>query len=163
MNSPSSQPLNDRIPSLIAYLITCLQDFHSILAQESELLKSGFPERITEIIEKKHTHSERLLTSTQTLQSTLLAENSSIESLLSQEAILAYPPELKAQINTFIELSEKCQDLNLANGMSIRMLTTINQHALDIASGKSTSGVKLYGSSGTTERSNNPQNTLGKA
>ncbi|NPA72380.1 MAG: flagellar protein FlgN [Gammaproteobacteria bacterium] len=160
MNQPSANPLNDRIPSLIAHLIVCLQDFLSILEQESNMLKSGQPERITEILEQKQIHSDAISAATKTLQSTLSTENSSIEALLSKETNY---PELNSQIESFITLSEKCQDLNLANGMTIKMLSTINQHALDIISGKPTSNVKLYGSSGTTENSNNPQNTLGKA
>jgi len=163
MNKISTVKNIEQLTSQIAQLVRLLESFHETLLAESLALKSNNTDQITEVLPVKQQRSNDLTALTQKIDSELLSEQLSLSKLFSEELSTGLPDTLQKNIHQAIKLSELCHDLNQSNGISIQILGNINQHTIDLISGKGQSDVKLYGSSGEAQPSKSSKKTLGKA
>lgn len=152
----------EQLTSLIAQLIQLLNQFYKTLQLESAALKANSAEETSNLLPTKQQQSTDIAEVTQSLESALQEHNLTLSELFSSDRASKLPPEMQNDIQEIADLSTKCHDLNQANGMSIQILSNINQHVIDLLSGKPKPDVKLYGSSGETEHSK-AKNSLGKA
>lgn len=161
--SPNTDELNlERFSSQIAELMHLLNQFSEILDQESDIIKKNQADQLVKITQSKQSLAEELNSSTIELDKTLASKDLNLISLVSSPSFTLLSEQQQAETNQLIALIQQCQDKNLANGMSIQMLSNINKHTLDLISGKHQQDVKLYGSSGEKTTAGS-QNTLGKA
>lgn len=167
-NTPNPQPLT----SLVADLTRLLEGFLVALQNESAALKKNDSTQLTAVLVSKQTLSEEIELLTPKLESGLKAHNLSLKTLAELQAdatpsksskLAKLPEALQHDLQALAIISEQCQDLNQANGMAIQMLNNINQHALNLISGKSDPKVQLYGASGATTATSNTKTSLGKA
>ncbi|VAW46766.1 hypothetical protein MNBD_GAMMA03-1642 [hydrothermal vent metagenome] len=161
-NSNSIQQI-EQFTSQIVQFLTLLETFYQTLSSETQALKTNNTEKISEIIPVKHQLSEQLSQKTQAIESLLQAETLTLATVFTPEFSSQLSSSLRAHIQKVIELSTQCQNLNQSNGISIQILSNINQHAINLVSGKETSNVKLYSASGETHRSTNTNPPIGKA
>ena len=160
--SQNTDELNlERFSSQIAVLMHLLKQFSEILDQESDIIKKNQADQLIKITQSKQNLAEQLNSSTIELDKTL-GQNLNLISLVSSPSFTLLSEQQQAETKQLIALIQQCQDKNLANGMSIQMLSNINKHTLDLISGKHQQDVKLYGSSGEKTTAGS-QNTLGKA
>lgn len=145
-----------------AELNRLLNTFSEKLDQEANAIKQNLPEDISAASNAKNELVNQLNTLSEKIDSALSQHDLNLNTLIESELFTTLPTALQEQIIQALELIEKCHDKNLANGMSIQMLSNINKHALDLIAGKPTEDVKLYGSSGEKTRSSG-QSSLGKA
>jgi flagella synthesis protein FlgN len=145
-----------------------LREFLQILKSEAEQLKHGNAESLIEVIEPKEKLGEQIQSRFEKI-STLFAgstpdnANSDFFELAKQQAFSTISTQLQENVNEIIQLAEHCHDQNIANGMSIRILSNINKTSLQILSGQTADNVNLYSASGD-RTSNKPHSTpLGKA
>jgi len=136
--------------------------FSEILDQESEIIKKNQADQLSEITFSKQEISEQLNLHTVKLDKILSAHNLNLASLIDSKEFSAFPEPIQIKIQDLMVLIQQCHDTNLANGMSIQMLSNINRHALDLISGKPQKKVNLYGSTGE-KTSSESQSSLGKA
>ncbi|MEA1988261.1 MAG: flagellar protein FlgN [Pseudomonadota bacterium] len=148
--------------SQIVGLMHLLKQFSDILDQESDIIKKNQADQLVQITQSKQDLAEQINSLTNELDQTLANQNLNLISLVNSRSFTLLSEEQQSEVKQTILLVQQCHDKNLANGMSIQMLSNINKHTLDLISGKQQQDVKLYGSSGerTTVGS---QSTLGKA
>ncbi|MDX1353485.1 MAG: flagellar protein FlgN [Thiomicrorhabdus sp.] len=162
MSNQTSELTINQLTSQIDELVHLLQAFSDILDSEAEHIKKNQPEQLTDTTAIKSDMANQLSAATIALEASLKPLNLNISTLIQSDAFKTFPPSTQAKVTELISMIEACHDKNLANGMSIQILSNINQHALDLLSGKP-QDVKLYGSSGEKTRAANKQSNLGKA
>jgi len=161
--SQNTDELNlKQFSSQIEGLIHLLKQFSDILDQESDTIKKSQADQLIQITQSKKDLAEQLNLLTNELDQTLANQNLNLISLVNSPSFTLFSEEQQAEIKHSILLVQQCHDKNLANGMSIQMLSNINKHTLDLISGKQQQDVKLYGSSGE-KTTTGSQSTLGKA
>lgn len=139
-----------------------LNQFLDALSLETEAIKKNLTQQLLDASSLKSDLANQIEEKTQTLNTILEKSNVTINYLSDSSIFSTLPIEIQNNSLALIELIQKCQDKNLANGMSIQMLSNINQHALDLISGKKKDDTNLYSSSGEKTRSGH-QSSLGKA
>lgn len=143
-------------------LLRLLKDFSELLDLEAESIKKNLADQILFTTANKQELADKLNSETIELNSNLEKNNLNLTTLIQSPIFKTLPKELQQKTQSLLSLIQECHDKNLANGMTIQMLSNINQHALDLVSGKHKQDVKLYGSSGEKTQSGN-QSSLGKA
>jgi len=162
--SLTSQSLNiEQLTSQTAQLVGLLETFLDTLQSESSALKSNNPDDINQILPIKEKLSEEVGQVTVQIEKSLSPHDLSLSELLSIERPFKLAPASEKNIQTIIELSQKCNDLNTANGIAIQILNNINQQTIQIISGQEQSNVKLYDAKGESSASGKNKQTLGKA
>jgi len=139
-----------------------LNQFLNTLDLETEAIKKNLTQQLIDASSHKSDLANQIEEKNQTLNSMLEKSNVTLDSLPDSSIFNTLPTEIQNNTLALIKLIQKCHDKNLANGMSIQMLSNINQHALDLMSGKQKDDAKLYSSSGEKTRSGY-QSSLGKA
>ena len=154
----------EQLPSQIAQFLSLLEHFYNTLLSESQALKSNDSEQISNILPEKNQLSEEISQLTQTLESQLTRQQLTLASLFDSTLSSNLPQPLQQNIERIVTLSNQCHDLNQSNGISIQILKNLNQHTLNLISGKEPSNVKLYSAKGEAKSSGStPQKPLGKA
>lgn len=148
-----------QLTSLVAQLTQLFEHFYTALQTESDALKKNNSEQLLLTSASKQEQSEEIAALTAELESTLQVSKLTLANLF--ELNVASPLQQAAQ--KLVTLSDQCQDLNQANGMTIQILSNMNKHTLNLISGKPQPNVRLYGSSGVTTASSNSKKSLGKA
>lgn len=163
---PDANQANQYALKVIELLSPAVDDFFICLEKESSAIANGPVETLEEMTEGKQRSALNLEKATQAAQQFLQNSDHTLEQLLSSEPSRDELPLAKTTSEALRALTDKirqCYDLNQANGISIQALRNINQHTLDLITGKEKE-VKLYGSSGTTPSSSKgPGSHLGKA
>ena len=152
-----------QLTSLVADLTRQLEHFFNALKTESEALKKNDSEKLILTSKTKQAQSEEIATLTKQLESFLKANNLTLANLFELNVSTTPPKALQQAIQKLVAISDQCQDLNQANGMTIKMLSNINKYTLNLISGKPQANVQLYGSSGVTTPSSNTKKSLGEA
>lgn len=152
-----------QLTSLVAALTHLFESFYTSLQTESEALKKNDSEQLILTSTMKQQQSEEIARLTAELESNLKANKLTLANLFEMNVSTTLPKALQQAIQKLVAISDQCQDLNQANGMTIQILSNINKHALNLISGKTQPNVRLYGSSGTTTAPSNTKKTLGKA
>lgn len=150
------------LTSQVEELISLLDAFKTVLSQEEKAIKSADAEKLTKISQDKQTIAVSLNDTGLAIEESLAGEATNLVDFSVTERFSELAKPLQDIIKKAINLTIDCHDKNLANGMSIKILSNINQHAIDLVSGKPQQEVKLYGSSGEKTQSGQ-QTTLGKA
>ncbi|WP_178861231.1 flagellar export chaperone FlgN [Thiomicrorhabdus cannonii] len=145
-----------------------LQKFLQLLESEAEQLKHGNAESLIDVIEPKAKLGEQIQSCFEKISSFFADStpdnaNAQFFALAKQQAFSAVSTELQDKVNKVIQLTERCHDQNIANGMSIRILSNINKTSLQILSGQSAESVNLYSASGDRTSNKPHSTTLGKA
>ncbi|BCN92957.1 hypothetical protein THMIRHAM_07420 [Thiomicrorhabdus immobilis] len=143
-------------------LLRLLKKFSEQLDLESESIRKNLADQILKTTANKQELADKLNSETSALNFNLEKSGLNLNTLVESQLFKTLPKDLQQQTQALISLVQECHDKNLANGMSIQMLSNINQHALDLISGKHKQDIKLYGSSGEKTQSGN-QSSLGKA
>ncbi len=154
----------EQLPSHIVQFLSLLERFYNTLLSESKALKINDSEQLSSVLPSKNQLSEDISQLTQTIESLLRTQNLSLAHLfdLSPSSKLSQP--LQQNIERIVTLSNQCHDLNQSNGISIQILKNLNQHTLNLISGKEPSNVKLYSAKGEASSSDSThQKPLGKA
>ncbi len=152
-----------QLTSLVAELTHLFEIFYISLQTESEALKKNDSEQLFLNSTTKQEQSEEIARLTAELESNLKANKLTLAKLFELNASTTLPKALQQAAQNLVAISNQCQDLNQANGMTIQILSNINKHALNLISGKTQPNVRLYGSSGITNASSNTKKSLGKA
>lgn len=162
MTNKTSELHSKQFTSHIEELLHLLEKFSNILDSESDCIKKNQPEKLLEVAAIKSDIANQLNISTKSIEIILKPLNLNITTLSQSNEFKALDQSVQSNLKTLVPKIAACQDKNLANGMSIQILSNINQHTLDLISGKQ-QDVKLYGSSGEKTRTGNKQSNLGKA
>jgi len=152
----------EQFSSHSAELDRLLTDFSDLLDKETDAIKKNLPEELIKTINQKEELANLLTAANQNIDDFLGAKSLNLSSLTETDLFSTLPKTLQQQTLSLLQKIQVCHDKNLANGMSIQMLSNINQFALDMISGKPKQDVNLYGSSGEKTRSSG-LSTLGKA
>jgi flagella synthesis protein FlgN len=164
--SESSQPLPDldltQLSSHLDALNGLLDAFESVLEQEAALLKDHASEALHPILERKAQLAEQLDRQFQQLETLLPPASGHFADLVRNQAFARQAPKLQHQAETFLSRSQRCNDLNIANGISIQILNNINQVSIELMAGQTDNAPDLYGRSGQS-KSSKSSSTLGKA
>lgn len=152
-----------QLTSLVAKLTQLFESFYTALQTESKALKKNNSEQLLLTSASKQEKSADIATLTTELESTLKASKLSLADLFELDVASTLPKTLQQAAQKLVTISNQCQDLNQANGMTIQILSNINKHTLNLISGKTQPNVQLYGSSGVTTASSNSKKSLGKA
>ena len=152
-----------QLTSLVAELTQLLESFYTSLQNESEALKKNDSEKLLQTATLKQAQSEKIASLTAQLELNLKASKLTLANLFELKTSETLPKALQQAAQKLVAVSDQCQDLNQANGMSIQLLSNINKNALNLISGKAQPNVQLYGSSGVTTASSNTKTSLGKA
>jgi len=148
--------------SLIEELLPLLDQFSTTLDTESECVKQNLPEQLVETANIKSHLANQLAVITTQIETILNPFGLNLNSLQTSPEFKTLNTVTQNQITEIIGKLENCHDKNLANGMSIKMISNINKHVLDLISGKNQT-VKLYGSKGEKTSTSGSHSTLGKA
>ena len=152
--------LSSQIEELNAFLV----EFQGQLHTEAELLKSNNTPALSESTETKINLTEKIDSQVKQINRTLSQNNVQADffELANQKAFQQCPNALQSKVEKTLSLTQICHDLNMANGMSIQILSNINQVSLQILTGQNQTDANLYGSSGVTTQSKS-KSSLGKA
>lgn len=150
------------LTSQVEELITSLDSFMAILTQEEAAIKAADADQLTKVSHTKQELASNLNKTGLAIEDCLAGNTTNLVDFSVTDSFSELGKPLQAKIKQAINLTVECHDKNLSNGMSIKILSNINQHAIDLVSGKPQHEVKLYGSSGEKTQSGN-QTSLGKA
>ncbi|WP_321324353.1 flagella synthesis protein FlgN [Thiomicrorhabdus sp.] len=153
---------SNQFPSQIEELVRLLNQFSDVLDTESNCIKKNLPEKLIENAQNKNALADQLSNATNRIEKQLEPLNLTLTTLIDHNSFQMLSANTQANIRDLMVKIKDCHDKNLANGMSIQMLSNINKHALDLISGKP-QDLKLYGSSGEKTNSSSSQGSLGKA
>lgn len=137
-----------------------LLSFLSLLQSEADAIKQQNLSQLESISEQKNQLSLKIDT-----QSSMIAQNLSkiaLADFFKHPDAFSENPTLITTVNKTFELTTKCHDLNLANGMSIQILSNFNQQMLRLFKGNQAQA-QVYGASGNKEQPSLSKTTLGKA
>lgn len=163
MTETSNTQFNSKqFTSQTATLTRLLNDFSNLLDQEAQAIKKNDSEALIQASTAKQNLSIELDQATAELNLSLTPLSLNLADFTHHEKFSKLPVDVQNNVKSLISQIETCHDKNLANGMSIQILSNINQHALDLMSGKQGQDVKLYGSSGEKTHSGD-QKSFGKA
>ena len=162
MTHKTSELYSKQFTSQIEELLHLLESFSAILDSESECIKKNQTDELLKIATLKSDLANQLNESTKTIELVLKPFDLNIKTLSQSAEFKSLDQAIQSKVNGLTPLIEACHDKNLANGMSIQILSNINQHTLDLITGKQ-HDVNLYGSSGEKTRASNKQSNLGKA
>ncbi|MDG6777589.1 flagellar protein FlgN [Thiomicrorhabdus sp. zzn3] len=138
--------------SHIGELKELLSLFLETLKSESDLLKLPPSDQLTKTLQQKSELAEQLQTSQHSLESFLkTSELQHLSQVLAPPHSEHLDNALKKQIQDVLTLSQACSDLNLANGISVQMLSNINQASLRILSGGPEQTTNTYSAKGETQ------------
>jgi flagellar biosynthesis/type III secretory pathway chaperone len=152
----------EQLSSRTAQLCELLSHFLDTLKNEAAAIRSDQAEQLTTIVNQKQQQAQTLNDLSKQIDLLISGSVESFTALPESALYPTLPTALQKDIDSALDLSQTCHDLNQANGMAIQMLSNINQNALNILSGKDQNDVKLYGSSGETTASGSKK-SLGKA
>lgn len=154
----------EQLPSHIVQFLSLLERFYNALLSESQALKTNNSEQLSNILPSKNQLSEEISQLTQTIELLLKTQQLSLTNLFNLPPPSKLPQPLQQNIERIVALSNQCHDLNQSNGISIKILKDLNQHTLNLISGKEASNVKLYSAKGEAKSSDSVhQKPLGKA
>lgn len=162
MSQQQSQFNEQTFTSHVNELAELLTQFSNTLDQEAEAIKKNDTESLLETNTLKQSLAEQLNTCGNSVEQDLAPFDTNLIDFSMHDQFQSISINSQEKVKQTINLTVECHDKNLANGMSIQILSNINQQALDILSGKTDADVKLYGSSGEQTQSGQ-QKTLGKA
>lgn len=162
MSQQLSQFKEQAFASHVNELAELLTEFSGILDQEAQSIKQNDTDSLLKTNTQKQNLAEKLNASGNLVEQDLAAFDTNLIDFSMHEHFQSVSTECQEKVKQAINLTVECHDKNLANGMSIQILSNINQQALDILSGKTDADVKLYGSSGEKTQTGQ-QKTLGKA
>lgn len=148
--------------SQIEELVCLLDQFSNVLDTEAAFIKKNLPDKLIENAQTKNEFANKLTNASNEIEKQLEPLNLSLVTLIDDPSFQTLNPNIQANITELKVKIEVCHDKNIANGISIQMLSNINQHALDLISGKPQE-LKLYGSTGEKTNSSSSQSSLGKA
>ncbi len=159
----ASNPFNETLfTSQVSELARLLNEFSGVLDNEAQAIKKNDAERLLKSNTSKQQIAEQLNQAGNALETTLAVFSTNLIDFSVHDYFATLPENTQEQVKEVINLTVDCHDKNLANGMSIQILSNINQNALDLISGKGKQDVKLYGASGEKTQSGD-QKSLGKA
>ena len=153
----------EQLTSQTAQLATLLTNFLQTLQSETLALQINDSDQITQILSIKEQQSDEITKLTEELNQTLQSAELNLTQLLTSEHSLTLPKNTRQYIQTIVELTTECHNLNQANGMSIQILNNMNQQTMNLISGKGQPSVNLYGSKGESAPATTDKQTLGKA
>ncbi|QKI89592.1 flagellar export chaperone FlgN [Thiomicrorhabdus xiamenensis] len=157
---------NKNALKIIELLSPVVDDFFICLEKESSAISNGTVDMLEEMTEGKQRSALNLEKATQMAQNYLQNTDHTLEQLLASETArdtLSLEQTISEQLHALTAKIRQCYDLNQANGIAIQALKNINQHTLNLITGKEKE-VKLYGSSGAASSSGKgPGSHLGKA
>lgn len=162
MTSQVQQIDLNALTSQVANLLHLLNAFSDSLDQEAAAIKSNQSENLISSSHAKQTIADQLKATGTDLDKVIQPVSDNLIDLSLSSTFQKFPKTLQDKIKSTINLTVECHDKNLANGMSIQILSNLNQQALEMLSGKPKKDVQLYGASGTQNQSKD-QNSLGKA
>lgn len=140
--------------SHIGELKGSLQLFLETLKTESELLKLSPSDQLTQTLEQKSKLAEQLQASQQNLETFLKSSDiQHLSEMLTPPYSANLGNALKKEIQEVLTLSQACSDLNLANGISVKILANINQAKLRILAGNTDNQSSTYSAKGQTQTS----------
>ncbi|MDG6773383.1 flagellar protein FlgN [Thiomicrorhabdus sp. ZW0627] len=150
--------------SQIDALSQLLLEFQALLHSESDFLKQNDIDKLVEIVEQKSLLSQKIQSLSDTIekQFSQLSPNVSLYKLAQDKAFNNISKTLQEKVDNALTLSQACSDLNISNGMSIQILSNINQVSINLLTQQPESDVNLYDSSGESKQSKN-RSSLGKA
>lgn len=164
MKSLNSIENIEQLPSHIVQFLSLLERFYNVLLSESQSLKTNNSEKLSSLLPSKSQLSEEISQLTQIIESLLKTQQLSLSHLFNLPPSSKLPHPLQQNIERIVALSNQCHDLNQSNGISIQILKNLNQHTLNLISGKEPSNVKLYSAKGEAKSSDSlHQKPLGKA
>lgn len=162
MNSTIA-PKFDLLASHINQLERALLELKNILQDEAQSLKQTHQaETLMTIVQRKE-QQFAALNGLQAQISETTPSNMSLTELLNSPELATLPANLQHKIQSVMVIIQTCFDLNTSNGMSIQILNTLNQHTLDLISGKAATKINLYDASGESKVSLGQQTSLGQA
>ena len=153
---------NNELTSLVVEFDKLLTEFYELLEHEAEAIKSNDTAALTASNQNKTSHAEKVNAAATAIEKALPESCANLIDLSLDEGFSSLPQNLQQHIKEAINLTVKCYDKNVANGMSIQILSNINQNAIDTLTGNQNKDVKLYGASGETT-SQGAKKSLGKA
>lgn len=161
-----SQTVNEINPnhltSQVEELISSLDTFMEILTQEEAAIKNADADNLTKVSLEKQNLAINLNKTGLAIEDCLAGNTTNLVDFSVTETFSKLSNPLQNKIKQAINLTVECHDKNLSNGMSIKILSNINQHAIDLVSGKPQQDIKLYGASGEKTQTGK-QTSLGKA
>lgn len=137
-----------------------LADFLSLLKQEKNTLKQLNVENLLDVLSSKNSSAERVELLVKDLEKTYQVTPNFLQLKKDLEAASSTTPEINSLLDEIIQLSKESQEINLANGITIQNLNSLNSQFLNLVN--PTPQVNLYGSTGQTQQSKS-KNTLGSA
>jgi len=162
MTDPVNTLNSTQFSSQIEELVCLLDQFSDVLDTEASCIKNNLPEKLIENAQNKNALAIELTDTSNKIEKQLEPFNLSLITLVDDSSFQTLSVNTQSNITELKAKIEACHDKNIANGMSIQMLSNINQHALDLIAGKP-QDLKLYGSSGEKTNSSSSQGSLGKA
>ncbi|WP_319381900.1 flagellar protein FlgN [Thiomicrorhabdus sp.] len=150
-----------QVPSLLAELHHLLGEFRSTLEQEAQAIQKNRSEEVLAVLGGKQQQAEALNLLTEQINKQLSPLSLQLSDLFSLQHFERLPESQQESVLAILQLTEACHTLNQSNGMAIKLLSNINQHAIDLVFGKD-KGVKLYSPEGVTQ-SDTTRKSLGKA
>jgi flagellar biosynthesis/type III secretory pathway chaperone len=164
-------PLNElaefnqtQFSSQIDALNQLLLDFQALLKSESDLLTQSDLEHLSEIVEKKAELGQKIETASLELDKHFdkLDSENTFFSLAQGKAFASISEELQNKVDQVLAQSQACNDLNLSNGITIQILSNINQVSINLLRQQPESDVNLYNSTGESKKVKG-SSSLGKA
>ncbi|WP_127470428.1 flagellar export chaperone FlgN [Thiomicrorhabdus aquaedulcis] len=163
MNSNTAITLLDVFTSQIGQLKSALLEFKAVLDVEAQALKQiNNIEKILHILKSKEQLQQQLAKQLSSLE-LCISPPMPVTQLLSDSIWPTLPTTLQQDLLQIEQLTQACFNLNAANGISIQILSTLNQHTLNLISGKSATQVNLYDAAGESKSTSSQQTTLGQA
>ncbi len=145
-------------------LLSSLEKFQATLHSEAQALKAtSHSEQLTSILESKTQLSEEITQLFQAFDTQLIKHQLSFSELLKDNIPPSIPSSITNTLQSIIQLSQQCHDLNQSNGISIQILKHLNQYTLNLISGHESPPVTLYSAKGKTQSSTTTPPPLGKA
>lgn len=143
-------------------LFSSLTRFQTLLEQEASFLKSNQVDQLPSLLEEKSQLSVEVNNIFQSFIDQIPQDNSTLDQLTESEIFQTFPSGLQQQVTSIIEKINLCHDLNLSNGMTVQILSNLNQVSLNILTGQGNTDSSSYGASGEKHKAKN-KTTLGQA
>ena len=159
-NSSFSPEVEQQLIEKFDLLLQSLNTFKQALDFETETIKTKPASELISSSEQKQIALSELEKATANIS--VQIKPLRIERLLEEPSHYSNNLELLNLIKRCSERTVECHDQNLSNGMSIQILSNINNQMLHMMKGDP-NDVKLYGSKGSKQPQALGKTTLGKA
>ncbi len=143
-------------------LLQSLANFKDLLIKEEKLLKSNQTEPLNLLLDKKARHSLELDEAFKLFNQSLNQENTPLDKLIKSKIYSTFSTELQYKIKEIISKTNQCYDLNLSNGMTVKILSNLNQASLNLFKGEIDHVPSSYGSTGE-KNATKTKTSLGQA